>query len=70
MAPAKITKDMSLLDIVQAHPETADVFRKHGLHCLGCAASAFETLEQGASAHGMDLKKLLEDINAAVKKKK
>ncbi len=66
----KITKDMSLAEVVQKHPETVPVFQKHGLHCMGCAMAAFETLEQGAGAHGMDLKSLLEDLNAAIKKKK
>ena len=60
---------MSLADIVQKYPETAEVFQKHGLHCLGCAIASFETLEQGAAAHGMDLKALLEDLNKAVEKK-
>ncbi|MCK5594525.1 MAG: DUF1858 domain-containing protein, partial [Candidatus Aenigmarchaeota archaeon] len=45
------------------------VFQDHGLHCIGCFAASFETLEQGAAAHGMDIKKLVEDLNAAVKKK-
>ena len=66
----KITKEMSLADVVQKHPETAEVFQKHGLHCMGCAMASFETLEQGAAAHGMDLKALLEDLNKAVEKKK
>ena len=66
----KITKDMSLAEVVQKHPETGEVFQKHGLHCMGCAMASFETLEQGAAAHGMDLKSLLEDMNKAIEKKK
>ena len=66
----KITKEMSLSDVVQNFPETVEIFQKHGLHCMGCAMASFETLEQGAAAHGMDLKNLLEDLNKAVEKKK
>ncbi|MBW2984596.1 DUF1858 domain-containing protein [Candidatus Woesearchaeota archaeon] len=66
----KITKDTSMGDILQKYPQTAEVFQKHGLHCLGCAIASFETIEQGAAAHGMDLKALLEDLNKAVEKKK
>ena len=29
-----------------------------GMGCLGCAAARFETIEQGARAHGMDLVRL------------
>ncbi|UCH12313.1 MAG: DUF1858 domain-containing protein [Candidatus Omnitrophota bacterium] len=66
----KIKKEMSLAEIVQKYPETTEVFQKHGLHCIGCPIASFETLEQGAAAHGMDLKVLLEDLNKAIKKKK
>jgi len=34
--------------------------------CLGCAAAHFENIEQGAKAHGMDVDKLMEALNAAV----
>ena len=66
----KITKEMSLAEVIQKHPETFDVFSKHGLHCVGCAVAQFENIEQGAIAHGIDVGKLIEDLNKAVKKKK
>ncbi|MCK4927909.1 MAG: DUF1858 domain-containing protein, partial [Candidatus Aenigmarchaeota archaeon] len=46
------------------------VFQDHGLHCIGCFAAAFETLEQGAMAHGLDIDKLLKDLNISLEKKK
>jgi len=58
-----INKDMSIMEIVQKYPQTVPVFMQHGLHCLGCAIAQFETLEQGAAAHRMDLKALLADLN-------
>jgi len=63
----KIKKDMSIMEVVSKYPETSDVFMKHGLHCIGCAAAQFETLEDGAKAHRIDIKKLLQDLNKAVK---
>lgn len=65
----KITKDSNLGEIAQKHPETVEVFMKYGLHCIGCMAAQYETLEQGAKAHGIDVKKLVDDLNKAVKKK-
>jgi len=67
---AKITKDMSIGEAVAKYPETAEVFMKHGMHCLGCAIANFENIEQGAQAHWINVKKLIEDLNKAVKKKK
>lgn len=63
---AKITKDMPINKIVMEHPETFEVFAKHGLHCVGCAAAQFENLEQGAQAHGIEIDPLLVDLNKAV----
>ncbi len=66
----KITKEMSLSEVIQKYPETFDVFSDHGLHCVGCAVAQFENIEQGAIAHGIDVDKLIGDLNKAVKKKK
>lgn len=64
-----ITGDMVLGDAVQKYPDTAEVMFRHGLHCIGCHVSAYETIEQGAMAHGIDVDKLLDDMNKAVRKK-
>ncbi len=66
---AKITKDMTLGEIVTKYPEAAEVMMKRGLHCIGCRMAARESVEQGAAAHGMNKKKiesLLREMNNAV----
>ncbi|MDF2892923.1 MAG: disulfide oxidoreductase [Clostridia bacterium] len=62
-----ITKNMSITEVVQKFPETVEVFLKHGMHCLGCMAARFENVEQGALAHGINVDKLMEDLNNAKK---
>jgi len=64
-----ITKEMSISEIVQNHPQTVRVFLSHGLMCIGCAAARFESLQQGALAHGIDLEALLKDLNEVVEAK-
>jgi len=61
-----ITRDMSIAEIVQNYPQTVRVFLSHGLMCIGCAAARFENLEQGATAHGIDVDALLGDLNEVV----
>lgn len=61
-----ITKDMSILEVVQKYPDTVDVFVNAGMGCLGCAAAHFENIEQGAMAHGIDVDQLVKDLNAVV----
>ena len=61
-----ITKDMSILEVVQKYPDTVDVFVNAGMGCLGCAAAHFENIEQGAMAHGIDVAQLVKDLNTVV----
>ncbi len=70
MAKDQITKDMHIGDVVHKHPEVVEVFFKHGLHCIGCAAASFESIEEGATAHGIDVEKLIKEINKALEGKK
>ena len=65
----KITKDMKISEILEKHPELREVFIEKGLMCAICHMSTLETLEQGAQAHGMDVNKLLKDLNNAIKEK-
>jgi len=69
----KIKKDMAFSELLQKYPQTAPIMMKHGLHCIGCHAAAFETIEQGCQGHGMseeDMKKMLKEMNEAVEKVK
>ena len=72
--PGGITKSLNLGEIVQHYPELVEVLvNDYGLHCVGCLAAAFETLEQGAKAHGFsdqEVAKLVKNLNKIVKKKR
>jgi len=61
-----ITREMPIQQIVRQYPQTVRVFFSHGLMCVGCAIAQFESLEQGALAHGIDVDALLADLNAVV----
>jgi len=69
MVKEKITKDMILAEVVNKYPQTVDVFLKHGLPCAMCHIAFHETIEQGATSHGINVKKLVEELNKAIKKK-
>ena len=66
MAKEKITKEMKIDEVLKKHPEVIEVFIKTGFHCIGCAAAGFESLEEGAKAHGIDPDKLIEELNEVI----
>ncbi len=70
MPKQKITKDMSFGEVLKKYPQTVEVFLKYGMHCVGCVVAMYETIEQGAKAHGIDVKKLLADLNKTAEKNK
>jgi hybrid cluster-associated redox disulfide protein len=63
-----ITKEMAIGQVVQSYPQTIEVFLRHGLMCFGCAIARFENIEQGATAHGINVEALIKDLNVAVSK--
>ncbi|MDO5436666.1 MAG: DUF1858 domain-containing protein [bacterium] len=67
---AKVTKEMSIIEIVQEHPEALEVFQKYGLGCIGCAAARFENLEAGAKVHGVNPEVMVQEINDLIESSK
>ena len=65
-AMTKITADMLVGDVLDAHPELAKFFLEIGMHCLGCPMSRGESIKDACSAHGQDADALLEKLNANV----
>lgn len=64
---------MKLSDIIEKYPETIPILIGYGLHCIGCAFSGFDTLENGVKIHGMDketFEMMLRDLNAIASEKK
>lgn len=67
---SKITKNSNMAEVIIKYPKVAEVLIDYGLHCVGCALSSFDTIEQGARIHGLsdsDIDDMLERINEVVK---
>lgn len=58
-----ITEDMTIAKVLEMNRKTAEVFAKYGMHCMGCAVAAGETVAQAAQAYGLDVKKLVEELS-------
>jgi hybrid cluster-associated redox disulfide protein len=62
-----INKNMTFGELLKKFPKAGPILANHGLHCIGCHVSVFETLEQGMKAHGMSdtqLDTLIGELNA------
>lgn len=58
----EITKNTIIGDMLEFDRGIAVVLMQAGMHCVGCPASAGETLEEACMVHGMDADAVLKDI--------
>ena len=69
MTCGKITEDMNIREVIEKHPEVIPVFQKYNMGCIGCVAASFEKISDIAAAHGIDVKKFVEELNEATQNK-
>ncbi len=65
-----LSKDSNLADLVFKYPEAEEVLLDYGLHCAGCIASGFDTIEMGAKVHGMsdkEIEEMMERVKEVIK---
>lgn len=60
----QVTKDMTIGKLLMMDRSAGAILMQNGMHCVGCPSAAGETLEEASMVHGMDIDKLLSDINA------
>lgn len=71
-----IHREMTIEEVFKKFPhkgqKLAQEMTNSGLHCVGCSASTWETIEAGMYGHGMDdeqIEDLLERLNAVLAEK-
>ena len=60
----KITKDMTIGEVVRQFPDSVEVLMSFGMGCVGCPSAQAETLEEAAMVHGLNLDDLMAKLNA------
>lgn len=60
---AKISKDMTIGDILRVDEGLVPILLETGMHCLGCPASQMESLEDACAVHGTDVDAIIAKMN-------
>ncbi len=63
----KITKDMNIAEVLKGFPSSKKVFEKHIPECLKCGGASAESIQRGATMHGIDPDMLVRELNRAAK---
>ena len=65
---AKISKDMTIGELIAMDTNIIGILMGAGMHCIGCPSAQGESLEEAAMVHGMDVNTLVEALNGAIEK--
>ena len=65
MPAFEIAPDTNIKTLVAELPIAAEVLTAFGLGCSGCGVSKYETIEQGARAHGLRVEPVVAALNEA-----
>ena len=59
----KITKDMTIAEVLKQNENLKEVLMGFGMHCFSCPCALGETIEEAAEVHDLDINILLEKLN-------
>lgn len=63
--PSAIGPESNIRDLVAELPLAEDVLARFGLHCAGCGVNKYETIAQGAAAHGLRVEPIVAALSQA-----
>ena len=60
---AKISKEMTIGDILRVDEGLVPLLLETGMHCLGCPSAQAESLEDACAVHGTDVDAIINKMN-------
>jgi hybrid cluster-associated redox disulfide protein len=62
----EIQPELIVDHVLARWPETIPVFIKHGMACVGCDMSRFETIESAAGIYHIEVGELVQELKQAI----
>lgn len=59
-------QEMIITDVLARWPETAGVFHRHRMSCVGCAVAPFFTIADAAAVYRMSLEGFLAELEQVI----
>ena len=57
-----LSKDSTILEVLQEKPDAGSIFARFGMGCVVCAIGRGESVAEAAAAHGIPLDELLKAL--------
>ncbi len=58
-----ITKDTKVCEVIELNDKVETILEQNGLLSSGCPGALQETIEEAAEGHGINIAKLLKELN-------
>lgn len=62
----EVTKETVIAEIMEKAPQAYVMFQAIGMHCMGCAMSSGENVEEACEVHGVNVDEFLKSLNAFI----
>ena len=57
--------DSTVAEVLASWPQTARVFFRHRMACVGCPMASFETLDSSTQVYGVSLEDFVKELEVA-----
>jgi hybrid cluster-associated redox disulfide protein len=62
-----ITPEMTVNTLLEYYPETARIFVRRRMHCVGCTIASFESLAEACRIYQQPLDEMLAELRATAR---
>ena len=66
MADSNPISEMTVEDFLSRWPETAEVFSRHNMACVGCPVAPFYTVAEAAAVYNLSPAEFIEELEQAM----
>ncbi len=66
MADSNPIADMTVEDCLTRWPETAEVFNRHNMACVGCPVASFYTVAEAAEVYKLSPDEFIKELEQAM----
>ena len=60
--------DMTVEEVLTRWPQTADVFNRHNMACVGCPVAPFYTVAEAAAVYQLSAEAFVSELEAVINK--
>jgi len=66
MEHPRLVPDLTVAEVLDRWPQTIPLFFRYRMACVGCPVARFETLAEVAAIYGLNLSRLLSELEQIV----